>query len=356
MPAEQPGQLQGVRAASGRVQRWGIAGVGAQAAAIARALRSVPGVELAGCVSSAGDRAAEFGRRHGCPAYRSETEFFARGFDLVVVASANARHAELSTAALHAGSAVLCEKPLALSVDDAERVLCTATSVGRPLFTGYHLRFQPLTAEIRQVIADGELGAIGDIYLQRYSEQVTAEVRPWRRDLAQAGAGVLCDVAVHLFDYLSWIAGLTVTSVGAVATPPRGSGEPDEHVVVSLELDGGALAVVDAARSLPCGDNALHVHGSRGSLCTGALRWTSEFRAEVRCAAGRSRTLRAPSADPLLSELVAVRDACDGRLREPLATGEDGRRGVAVLQAAIRSLETGRRIVPQVPGRQPWKS
>lgn len=330
-------------------QRWGIVGLGAQAEAIALAIGSVPGVRLAGCASGDGQRAAAFGQRFDCVAHRDDADLVDAGYDVVVVSSANDRHAEQSVVALSAGSAVLCEKPMALTVADATKVVVAARAARRPVFVGYHLRFLTIAHEVRAIVHDGALGSIRDVAMQRYSAQQTASVRPWRQDLARAGAGVLCDVAVHLFDTVEWVTGSRIRSVMATSTPPRRSGRPDEHVVVAMELDGGALAVVDAARSLPHGENALHVHGTGGSLCTGPLRWTSQFDATLHLADGTRRHITTPLADPLVAEVTAVRDAVAGQATPALATGADGLRGVAVLEAAVRSLDEDRRVSVTLP-------
>lgn len=328
----------------GPPQQWGIVGLGAQAEAVARALPSVPGVVLAGCASGDRARADAFAREFGCRAHASDAELAAAGYDVVVVASANAHHAAQAADALAGGSAVLCEKPMTLSVADARQLLGVAAGAGQPLYVGYHLRFQALTAELRAIVQAGELGHLRDISMQRYSEQVTSRVRSWRHDLTQAGAGVLCDVGVHLFDAIGWVTGLVPVAVGATAAPPRRTGRPDEHVVVALEMDNGSLAVVDAARSIPVGENDLHLHGTAGSLCTGPLRWTADFHAELQLADGTRRRVRADANQPLVEELRAVRDGRRGRPTGSLATGADGLRGVAVLEAAVQSLDEGRRV------------
>jgi predicted dehydrogenase len=154
----------------------------------------------------------------------------------------------------------------------------------------------------------------------------------------------MCDVGVHLVDFVTWVTGLGVISVGAVANPPREQRQPEEHIVVDLELANGALATIDAARSLPNASNALEVHGSVGSLYTGPLRWVDNFTFEVRRADDVARVATAPANAPLRDEMVAVRDALAGKASDLLANAEDGREGAAVLEAVIQSLETKRRV------------
>jgi predicted dehydrogenase len=325
-------------------QRWGIIGLGSQANGIARALESLPGVELAGCLSSTRERTEEFAGNHDCVPYHTHEAFFGAGFDIVAVAGVNAEHAKHCVAALQAGSAVLCEKPFTLRRADAARVLEVAAVAARPVYVGYHYRFRVLALELRAMVRRGEIGEVRDIHMQRTSEQVTGAVQPWRHDLARAGAGVMCDVGVHLVDFVTWLTDRSVSSVAAVATPPRSSGTPDEHIVVSLELDNGALATLDAARSLPNGDNSLQIHGTEGSLITGPLRWVDHMQVELRRGKGEPRMLRSPVNAPLVDEVAAVRDALRGITSERLATGDDGLAGSTVLETTIEALSTGTRI------------
>lgn len=316
-----------------------------QAHVLARSIELTEGIELTACVSGTHSRAMAFSTQFGCQAYESREAFFRQDrFDVVVVACANDLHAEVTIQALEVGSAVLCEKPLALKVADSEAVLAASIANGKPVFMGFHLRFQPLTSEIRRLVLKGEIGEVRDIYLQRYSEQQESMVQAWRRDLNQAGAGVLCDVGVHLIDYITWVTGARVGSLTALSRPRRSTGIADEHVLLQLELDNGALVAIDASRSLPFGENALHIHGSTGSICTGPLRWTSEHHFRLVNSAGIEREIQKDVGDPYLAEIASVRDAVLGRETTGLATLSDGLIGVQVLEAAIRSLEEGERI------------
>jgi predicted dehydrogenase len=89
----------------------------------------------------------------------------------------------------------------------------------------------------------------------------------------------------------------------------------------------------------------MQVHGTEGSLFTGPLRWVDHFRFEVHRAKAEPRTLERAANAPLLDEMLAVRDAYLGNVSELLATGLDGLEGAAILEAIIKSLESGRRVL-----------
>jgi 1,5-anhydro-D-fructose reductase (1,5-anhydro-D-mannitol-forming) len=327
----------------GAVQRWGIIGLGAQAENIARSLRQVEGVELVACASSSAERSAEFAATYGGTAL-SSNELLGSGLDLIVVAGVNADHEAHCIDAFSGGSAVLCEKPLALSLAGARAILEASRRAGLPLFTGYHYRFRVLAREIRDLVADGAIGEVRDVHMQRTSEHLTEGVRAWRHDLARAGAGVMCDVGVHLLDFVSFTTGLDIVALSALATPRRELGRPDEHAVVSLELTGGALGSIDVARALTNADNSLQIHGSAGSLYTGPLRWSDRVSVEVRRPGVDPFVLDEAVNNPLTGELAAVRDALAGQPSDLLAGAEAGLAGAAALGAVIESLEHGSRV------------
>jgi predicted dehydrogenase len=317
--------------------RFAIAGLGGHAEVMAGAIARTDGARLVAGASRTAARAAEFAETHGIAGHSDYAELLERDdVDVLLVATANDQHAGLVVDACRAGLDVLCEKPLALTGRDADAMLAAATESGRSLFVGYYLRFLPIVEVIRDRIAGGAIGRPLDLRVQRYSQHSPDSVRPWRRDLARAGAGVLCDVATHLTDLLSYVTGEEITTVHATARPSRSLGVPEDHIMLTVRLSGGGIATVDAARGVAGGENDLHLHGDAGIICTGPLRWSDEH--ELRTSAGRPRTF--PAGDPYAAEVAGVVRALAGGAT-PLAGGLDGRRGVRVLTAAIRSLETG---------------
>ena len=216
-------------------------------------------------------------------------------------------------------------------------MVAAAEKNGCFLFIGYYLRFLDVVAQMRTSVLAGEIGTPLDLRAQRYSQHSTSV---FRQDLAQAGAGVLCDVAVHLNDLISYVTGEEIVSVHATARPARIENVPEDHIVLTASLSGGGIVTVDSARGVVGGENDFHIHGSIGAVCSGPLRWADTH--DLTLTSGEdSRKVSFSSGDPYARQIEGVVAALQGE-DSAVATSSDGHRGVRVLAAALRSLESGR--------------
>jgi 1,5-anhydro-D-fructose reductase (1,5-anhydro-D-mannitol-forming) len=323
--------------------RVGIVGLGQHAELMARAIGESASAELVAVASTSADRAADFAGRFAVRAERSYRDLVARDdLDLVLVTTTNNAHRDVTIAALEAGRNVLCEKPLALTVKDAEHMVQAAEASGRGLFVGFHLRSLAIVTEMRQRIERGEVGRADDLAFSRASQFTSDTVRDWRKDLAQSGGGVLCDVVPHLVDLVSHLTSEEIIAVHATARPERSSGRPDDRVVLVLSLEGGGVARVTATRGVVGAESELHVHGTDGSLCTSSLRWsdTHDLRSQR---LGHAATATFAAGNSHRDYLDAIAAHLRGEA-SAVATGIDGLRGVRLLVASIASLSSGRTV------------
>lgn len=328
------------RAGSPRGIRWGLIGIGQHAAQIALAVRA-GGDAIAACAGSAPDSARRFAGQHAVPHACGSYEELLRcdDVDAVWIATPNHLHAEMTLAALSAGKHVLCEKPMALSADDAAKMAQQSASSGRLLRVGYHLRFHPVLRQVKSMLAQGRVGVPLEADWQRVSANRPETLQPWRRELSRAGAGVLADVGTHLIDGLRWLLAAEVSSVFALGHPPRRLGMPEDRLTLTLEFDNGTYACIRCSRALRTGANRLEIWGSSGGLETSPLRWTDECWVRHHGPDGEAVHAVA-TADPYRAEAEAFHREVEGQPTE-LATGLDGLRAVQVAAAAVRSLESG---------------
>jgi predicted dehydrogenase len=225
-------------------------------------------------------------------------ELLARNdIDLVDICTPGDTHAEIAVAALAAGKHVLCEKPLANSVAEAERMVNAAREAaagGVLAMCGYTYRRTPALALARRLVTDGRIGTVRHVrahYLQDWlSDPATA--LNWRLDAAKAGSGALGDIGSHLVDTTQWLTGEPITGVSAlletfVKTRPLAgertglgglgsTGEDAQHGPVTVDdaalftarFAGGALGSFEASRFALGRKNALRIelNGSAGSL------------------------------------------------------------------------------------------
>ncbi len=190
--------------------RVGVIGSGAIASQVhIPAYLSVPGVEIVGVADPKLERAEQVAAQYGIPrAFGDYRELLAEARpDVVSVCSPNAFHAEQSIAALEAGANVLCEKPMAIRLEDARAMLEAARRSGKLLMIGMTNRFRPDTATLRQYVADGLLG---DVYYMKAGWLRRTGIPgygSWFTNRQLSGGGSLLDIGVHYLDLALWIAG-----------------------------------------------------------------------------------------------------------------------------------------------------
>ncbi|WP_030104784.1 Gfo/Idh/MocA family protein [Actinoalloteichus caeruleus] len=212
---------------------------------------------------------------------------------LVDICTPGDTHAEIAIAALDAGKHVLCEKPLANTVAEAEAMVAAAeraAASGVRSMVAFNYRRVPALALARELVANGRLGTVRHVRAVYLQDWLTDENSPltWRLDRTKAGAGALGDIGSHIIDASQFVTGQAITGVSAitetfvrrrpVATSSTGLSASagteygdvtvDDAALFLARFTGGAVATFEATRFAAGRKNAmrLEVNGSRGSL------------------------------------------------------------------------------------------
>ena len=204
---------------------------------------------------------------------------------LIDVCAPGDSHAEISVAALEAGKHVLCEKPLANTVPEAEAMAAAAARAqarGVRSMVGFNYRRVPALALARQLIAGGQVGEIRHVRASYLQDWLADPAFPltWRLQREHAGSGALGDLGSHVVDLAQCLTGQLIAGVSGVAATfvpnrpiPGGAGATgpvtvDDAVAFTARLESGALASFEATRFATGRKNALRIeiNGSRGSL------------------------------------------------------------------------------------------
>jgi 1,5-anhydro-D-fructose reductase (1,5-anhydro-D-mannitol-forming) len=324
---------------------WGIVGTGGIAGnAMAPAIGALgPEGFLAAAVSRDRGRADAFAAKHGARrAYTDYAEMLGdREVDVVYIATPNALHAEQALAAARAGKHVLCDKPLAVTVADARRVVDAFAAARLRLGTNFQTRHHTAFVEAKRAL---DAGAIGDVILvQLEASAGAAPLRGWRTDPTLAGVGATNNIAVHPYDLLRYLLGSEVREVTAMTDVGR-KADLEVMVLALLRFQNGTLAYVNANQKVPHHQPDIAIYGTQGRIvgidCTRPLRDGGELR--VRTEAGEQVT-RHTSKDAFVRIVAAFNDAV--RLgREPDPSGLDGLRSTQLTEAVIRSAREGRLV------------
>jgi predicted dehydrogenase len=177
--------------------RWGVAGTGVIAGAFVAALREMGTGVVAAVASDDPERAAAFAAAHDIPVSVAPHEALASaaGLDAVYVATTNDRHVGPAVACLEAGIPVLCEKPMALSARQAERIVEAARRSATFLMEAWWSRFLPFFAEIQRIVAGGDLGPVRWVQADLgFPARVSPMGRLWSPD---RGGGALLDIGIY---------------------------------------------------------------------------------------------------------------------------------------------------------------
>ncbi len=210
--------------------------------------------------------------------------------DVIDIVTPGASHAEIAIAALQAGKHVLCEKPLANTLEEAEAMAAAAERADGMAMVGFTYRRVPAASFARDLVQSGAIGEIRQVravYLQDWLVDPEAPLT-WRLQKDAAGSGALGDLGAHAVDLAQFITGQKITSVSGTlntfvherpllgeasglagtGTEERGPVTVDDLALFNSRFDGGAMGSFEATRMSTGRKNALRVEvaGSRGAV------------------------------------------------------------------------------------------
>ena len=307
--------------------------------------RRVPGARLAGIADPAPGAAERLAAELGCPVADTDPAALIAdpAVEAVLIAAPARFHADLVVTAAAAGKAVFCEKPMALTLADADRAIAAARAAGVPLQIGFNRRFDRGFLAAHDAIVAGQIGTPQLLRSLTRDPEFSDPSRP------QPNA-IFLETLIHDFDTLRWLnPGAEAVEVYAIADALihpdwKDRGLLDTAVVV-VRFANGALAVAEANFQAVYGyDVRGEVFGSAGMVTAGEIRQTSMTRYGADGVA--SPTIRR-NIDLFHDAYVAELAAFAAHVRAgtaPTPAGADARAALAIALAAIRSAETGQPV------------
>jgi predicted dehydrogenase len=325
----------------GRPVRWGLIGCGDIAARrVAAALREGRQCALVAVARRRAERAEAFAREHGARRAHADWRDLVRDEDVdaVYVATPVSHHAEQAIAAAEAGKHVLCEKPMALTVGECERMIQAARRSGVRLGVAYYRHHYPVVARLRQILAAGEIGRPVLCRADAFEpfDAAPGDPRSWLLDKAQAGGGPMMDFGCHRLEVMLHLLGPAREVRGFPANVRYHDRGVEDTCVAHLGFAGGALGVVTVTHAAAERRDTFEVYGSEGSVHVPVLN-----DGVARIVTGRgAREERHPPHPNLHQPLVEDFAAAVREGREPAVSGEAGRE-VSRMLAAIYAPAAG---------------
>jgi len=316
----------------------------------AREMLSMPKgmVEIAGIWDRDFARAKKMAKALGTKAFAKRDALLDQRPHGAVICSENVNHVEDAVACAAAGVGTMVEKPLATTVAGAREMVGVFKAAKVPLMTAFPCRFAGAALRLKEQVDAGEFGDLIGVWTSNHGRQPGG----WFANPKLSGGGAVMDHTVHVADMLRWLFKREYTRVYAVAGHNRfrltnkavGKRRVDDAGIVSLELEGGAVASIDCSWSRPAeystwGDVKLEIVGTK------AVGRLDLFRQRLLLASsGTGKLAERPWGDVRKGGLVGAFVNTLAGLEPPAVTGEDGLRATEVVEAAYRSVEQGRPI------------
>lgn len=309
-------------------------------------LRNLPGVELIGVADEDAERGQSFANRYATHYFVSYVDLLRARPDGVIICSENNKHRALVELAAAEGIPVLCEKPLATTLEDGRAMVAACERAGVPLMTAFPMRFSAPLLEIKSRLDAGDYGSVVCFNATNQGELPTKH-RSWFIDPELAGGGAIMDHTVHLVDIMRWYLGSEVSQVYAQSNRIFHADEVlvETGALEMLTFQDGVFASIDASWCRPpywptWGGLTFEMVTERGAVLVDAFKQNLTI---------YSHRWQRPQwfywGSDMNQAMIAEFIAAIREERQPSVTGDDGLKAVEATLAAYRSAESGQPVM-----------
>jgi predicted dehydrogenase len=321
--------------------------------------RFVPDAELVGVYSRREDHARAFAQKHGIPRWFTNLDeaLTREECDVVDICVPNHLHARITISAADAGKHVIIEKPLCLTLEEADEMIAACKARGRKLMYAEELCFAPKYERVRQLVREG---ALGTIYYMRQCEKHSGPHSDWFYDLDQSGGGALMDMGCHGFAWFRWMlgTGMRVKTVYSQMQTGLIHGQRtrcEENALSIVEFEGGVVGIVENSWAKLGGmDDRVEVCGTGGIMHAdlfmgnSALTYSEKGYGYAMEKAGSTQGWTFTNVEEAFNQGYPQElnhfIACVRNDTPPLTTGEDGRAVLEMMNAAYYSARIGQKV------------
>jgi myo-inositol 2-dehydrogenase/D-chiro-inositol 1-dehydrogenase len=320
--------------------KFGILGAGRIGKVHANTIANSPRASIAYVADAIHDAAVSLAASVGAQVAGVD-EIIASDVDAILIATPTDTHADLIEAAARSGKAILCEKPVSLSVERIEALLPVVEKAGVPLMIGFNRRFDPNFAGLQKRLREGDVGEVEIVTI------ISRDPAPPPVSYIARSGGLYRDMMIHDFDMARFLVGEEFVSVsaigGALVDKAIGTAGDVDTAAVQMQTASGKIAVITNSRRATYGyDQRIEVHGSKGMLRAGNVHMTTLERAD---GAGFTQdVIQNFFIDRYVAAYAAeVNTFIDAMANGtvPTPSGHDGLMAQKLAEAATKSSQTG---------------
>jgi myo-inositol 2-dehydrogenase / D-chiro-inositol 1-dehydrogenase len=325
--------------------RFGVLGAGRIGKVHSATIAANPKAKLAFVADALPEAAHALAAQTGAKVASVEDIIASSEVDAVLIATPTPSHADLIEAASKAGKAILCEKPVSMSVERIESCLSVVEKHKSTLMIGFNRRFDPNFASLEARVRRGDIGAIEMVTV------ISRDPSPPPASYVKSSGGLFRDMMIHDFDMARFLMGeefVVVNALGA-ALVDRAIGEEGDvdTAAVQMQTASGRIAVITNSRRATYGyDQRMEVHGSLGMLAARNIQNTSVelFNAEGISGDPVQNFFIERYSQAYANEINTFIDAVDAGNRSPRPSGHDGLQAQKLADAATLSWQTGKPV------------
>ncbi|KIC94975.1 Gfo/Idh/MocA family protein [Flavihumibacter solisilvae] len=320
--------------------------------------RFIPEAEVVAVYARNADKAKAFAQKHNIPQWYDDLDKIINesGCEVVDICLPNFLHAKAALSAAKAGKHVIIEKPIALTLEEADEMIAACKKANVKLMYAEELCFAPKYERVRSMVKQG---AVGQLYMLKQGEKHSGPHSDWFYDKDQAGGGVLMDMGCHAIAWFRWMLN-NAKAVSVYATMAtvfhKGRTVCEDNSVVIVEFENGVTAVAE---------NSWAKHGGMDDRCevygTGGVVYADLFMGNAAVSYSREGYDYAmEKADTTVGWSFTIYEEvfnqgyphelkhfieCIQQDKQPLVTGEDGRAVLEIIYAAYASAAAGKKIM-----------
>ena len=321
--------------------------------------RFVPEAEVVAVFTRDSQRAQAFAGKHGIARWFSELEpaITQSGCDVVDICLPNFLHARAVTTAAQAGKHVIIEKPLCMTLEEADQMIAACKSANRKFMYAEELCFAPKYERVRKLVREG---AIGEVFHMRQCEKHSGPHSDWFYDAEQSGGGALMDMGCHGLAWFRWMLGgrpkaLSVYAQMQTGLLHKGRTRVEENSLCIVEFEGGRIGVAENCWAKHGGmDDRVEVYGTGGVIYAdllmgnSALTYSEKGYGYAMEKAGSTKgwtfTIFEEAFNQGYPQELKHFIECVREDKPPLVTGEDGRAVLELMYAAYHSARIGQKV------------
>ena len=307
-------------------------------------------VELVACTDPSAARHAEIQETYpGIHAYTDHREMLAKeSLDIVSVCSPNKFHAAQAIAALNAKCHVLCEKPMATTLKEADRMIEAARNARKKLMIGFTHRLFSGPIACKDLLAKRRIGKpfMIRVRMAHGGPYPGWAKHNWFYNKELSAGGVLLDMGIHAIDQCLWLMG-PIVSVQAITATLVKKIPVDDNALLLLEFKSGALGYIDVGWTSKPGFTGLEIYGSKGSIICDYVRGLQLCEGELSPSGEHTHNWQTLEENPIEGgwpvEIPHWIDVITGEERLT-STGKAGRAALEIALAAYKSSKSGKRV------------